>query len=542
MTIKLLVLVLAIATSCQQVERVESFAFGKTPARRHTNALLRQHISATDGMEHEIPFEVNDLEDDDGESADFELDAFDAVDVDNDSFTSVYDGLSLDQLSESFAANVSYFYLQDELKLPDEALWRITYEAGSALGMTAATIRNKVDCLRKSLDLSDDDIRIIIGKQPTILHLSADKNIATTILFLVRSLDMGKSELRGIVLACPAILCYSKENLKSKIRFFTELAGFTVAETRSLFLAEPTLLRAGVKSALVPHMRFLKHDLLVTDDILFRRIVQGHPRILLYSLDANLVPKLIFYCISMLGMTATQVQKLLVDYPAFLSFHLDRHILPITNQFNQDLDMSAHEFCGVLLKFPRVISYSLKKIKRVLGYLRYELGFAGSDIKKIVKAWPPLFALSQSNLEKKVQCLRQAFSLSPEELRRVVVAKPNILRYNFDGALQPKIDYLRSSFGGNDALLREAVIKLPTLLGYSLDKRIRPRLEALLAHGVDPGRITVAIPMREEYFKTWLARRHEKDDMTPSAIVLYDDTSSGDHRIMHWNRPRRPSN
>ncbi|GKY93086.1 hypothetical protein MPSEU_000276900 [Mayamaea pseudoterrestris] len=450
---------------------------------------------------------------------------------------SVYDGLSLDQLSESFAANVSYFYLRDELQLPDETLWRITYEAESALGMTAATIRNKIDCLKTSLDMSDEDIRLIIGKQPTILHLSAEKNIATTILFLVRALDMGKSELRSIVCAVPAVLCYSKDNLKSKINFFIDVMGFTTAEARSLFLLEPNLLRAGVISGLMPHLRFLKLDLMISDDSVLRCIVQKQPRILLYSLDANLVPKLIVYCISMLGMSASQVEKLLLAYPEFLGYDLELHILPITNQFIQDLDMSAYEFSVLILKFPRVISYSLSKIKRILGYLRYEIGLVGLDLKRVVNAWPPIFALSQANLEGKVHSLRQAFVLSPEELQRVLVTKPTLLRYNFEKSLQPKIDYLRYSFGGDNALLREAIIKLPTLLGYSLDKRIKPRMEAMLYHEIDPRRITVALPMRDEYFTSWLNRQSGRNKWIQSAIVLYNPKDEA--RIMHWTRSRK---
>jgi mTERF domain-containing protein len=420
-------------------------------------------------------------------------------------------------------------------------MWKVTYEAGSALGMTAATIRNKVECLRQSLDLSDADIRVIIERQPTILHLSAEKNIAPTIHFLMQLLDSGEADMRNIILDFPSVICYTTKNLKSKVAFFTDHLGLSTAETRSLFLAEPNLLRASVRTGLVPHMRFLRRDLDISAPAL-RQIVQKHPRILLYSLDDNLIPKLIFYCISTLHMTTDQVQKMLLQYPdAILKYNLDRHILPITSYFLKDLDMSAIEFRGILLKFPRIMTHSLVKIKHVLGYLRYEIGLSGHATKRILYQAPQVIGLSRTNLVSKVQYLQDSLGLAPEELLHVLAGMPTLLKLSIDSNLRPKVVYLGQSFGGDDSLLREAVLKLPTLLGYSLDKRIRPRMEALLRAGVAPMSITVAIPMNESNFVAWLARKAAKGRPEPSAIVPYYHLASKDkgERITHWTRPRR---
>jgi mTERF domain-containing protein len=111
------------------------------------------------------------------------------------------------------------------------------------------------------MDLSDEDIRVMLGRHPTILHMSADKNLAPKILFLVRALDLSKEELRAIIVQYPSVLCYSKLNLKFKVNFFLKLMAYTAEECRALFVSEPKLLTAGVKTGLIPHMRFFLKDM-----------------------------------------------------------------------------------------------------------------------------------------------------------------------------------------------------------------------------------------------------------------------------------------
>jgi mTERF len=467
--------------------------------------------------------------------------------------------------------NVSYFYLKNELGLSEEAMWRITFEAGSALGMTAATLRRKVDLLRDNLNLSPDDVRMVLERQPTILQLSADKNLAPTILFLVRALDLGKDELRTLVVESPSVLSYRKDNLVSKINFFTRLMGYSISECRELLVAEPKLLRSGVATSLIPTMRFFVRDMEIPLEQL-RQIVQRNPRVLLYSLDDNLIPKVIYFLIMTLQMSLVQVQKLLCAYPEFLDYNLDRHTLPIAKYFMKDLEYSPNEMSSILLKFPRLVTYQLARIKHRVGYLRYEIGLGGSQVKRVLYQSPQLTGLAFDTLRDKIAFLHESLQLSPSELRTVVAGMPTLLVLSPRTNLQPKLDYLLASFGGSNELVRQAVVRLPTLLGYSLENRIQPRMDRILAAGLDPSSVTIGIPMREDRFLTWLERRAAKlgkdryamthlDGMTAYGsssdqlqlqqeqqqqqqpqpqLLLSADISPPAKGVVHWTRERRP--
>ena len=511
---------------------------------RHHRRIIGQvsiglHVKDTKRVEQLTCWDTgNDDEEEEVEEVSNREDAEDEPDGE-EIIDSVYDGLSLDNLSATFAANVSYFYLKDELGLSDKAMWKVTYEAGSALGMSASTIRSKIECLRDHLDLSDGDINTIIERQPTLLHMDAVKNIAPKIHFLMEELGLSKKELSKLVVAVPSVLCYGWDNLKLKMKFFRVLMGLDNEEIRSLLLTEPNLLRAGVRTGLVPRRRFLMRDMNVPADML-KTITKRLPRILLFSLDDNLIPKLIFYMITTLDMNTEQIHKILLIYPEFLNYNLDRHIIPITNFFLQDFEMSPSEFRSIFLKYPRLMTNSMKKIKQVLGYLRFELGLSGSETKRIVYQAPQVIGLNRTNLEAKVKFLQLTYGLSETELRRVIAGMPTLLTLSVDNNLRLKADFLRQSFNNNSTLLRGAVVKLPTLLGYSLDKRIAPRLQSILSAGVCPSSITVAVPMKELDFEGWLERRALREQKNIQTIDSAPQKKQQDvKRVVHWTRPRQ---
>lgn len=459
--------------------------------------------------------------------------------------------LSLDQLSEAFAANVSYFYLKNELGLSDTAMWRITYEASSALAMSTAVIRHKVDVLRETMDLSDEDVRTIIERFPAILHLSADKNISPTILYLLRALDLGRDDLRELVIAFPALLSYSRSNLKSKIGFFTRLMKYSVEECRDLFVQEPRLLRAGVKTGLLPRMHFLLGEVEIPMEKL-RMIVKKNPLILLYSLEKNLIPKLVYFMLIQLQMTTAQVTKVLLAYPQILNYSLDRSIQPTTQYFVKELEFSNTEFAVILLRFPRLFTVSLRKIKHAVGYFRFELNLSPFQVKRVLYRAPGLLSLNADvNIKDKVSYLQSTLGLTDDQTRKLIAAMPSLLGLSIANNLKPKLDYLKASIG-NESALRDSVLRLPTLLGYSLMNRIQPRVKAIQEAGLDASCITTGIPMKQDDFDSWLQRRQaaairkleeEQQPIEQSVAVVKappstsDSTASG--RIVHWSRERR---
>ena len=457
------------------------------------------------------------------------------------------------------SSDLSYFYLRDELGLGEDVMWKIMSHSGSLLGMKASNLRNKVELLRKTIKLSDEDLRLLLSDMPGLLRCSANKHLSPIILLLVRQLDLGTKELRTLVLGCPALLAYSIPNLQKKLDFFRNTMGYSVEETRTLLLKEPRLMRCSVKDGLTSRYRFLSKEIAIPrDDV--RKIVKTNPRILMMSVNQNLQPKLIFFMIMTLRLSSHDVRKILLKFPNVLNYDLENHILPITRYF-LSLDINSSEVSSMLLKFPRLVTNSLSKIKYVVGYLRFELGLDADGVRRILYQAPQVLSLSTNNLESKVEYLFQVVAPgaqrgdeeSTKALSRLIVGMPSLLYLSIEKNMKPKVEYLRSRLGSDG--LSEALDRLPMLLAYSLDKRIRPRLEMVIDAGVGGGSITVGMPKKEQDFLEWLdarvrkqanrkdpSKEYQKDESLAQGLKNQPmpDRQMQNDRIMHWTRPRRP--
>jgi mTERF domain-containing protein len=410
--------------------------------------------------------------------------------------------------SQSLVPDIAYYYLRNTIGLHEDTMWKITLEAGSLLGMTPRNLEKKVSLLRRTMDLSDEDVRVILGKQPALLHYSADRNLAPTILFLVRALDLCKADLRKIVMECPSILGYSLDNLKTKISFFMNTLGYNSGEkhdgkdvVRELVLEEPKLLSCGVETGLVPRMKFLHKEILFTLKDL-RKLYQKNPRLLLYSLDDNLREKIVFFFILQLQMETGHVRKMMMSYPRVMDYNLENHLRPIAKYFMTELGFSTVELRSIILRFPRLFTHSLFKVKHVIGFLRYELSLDAQQVKRVVFQAPQIIGLdTEGNLKPKLDFLQQRINVTQHELALVIAKMPTILCLSVETNLIPKFEYLEHCFNPTGAVsnanseIKETLLKQPTLLGYSLEKRIRPRMEQLKMAGIASRNITVGISM-----------------------------------------------
>ena len=259
----------------------------------------------------------------------------------------------------------------------------------------------------------------------------------------------------------------------------------------------------------MPRMGFLHKEMAISiDDI--RKIVKKNPRVLLYSIETNLTEKLISFLVMRLRMESRHVCKILLAFPELLDYNLENTMLPIARYFMTDLEFSPTEFRAILLKYPRLMSNSLRKIKHIVGFFRYEFDLDASQVKRVIYQGPQMFGLSDDNLKAKINFLRDTFQLNTNEVRKVVVGMPTLLMCSIESNLRPKAEYLLEAFDNDLAELKLAVLNQPTLLAYSQKKRIEPRMESIIDIGAHPRSIVVGITMTEDNFRVWLKKKAMK--------------------------------
>ena len=202
------------------------------------------------------------------------------------------------------------------------------------------------------------------------------------------------------------------------------------------------------------------------------------------------------------------MRKILLKFPQVLDYSLESHLRPIAEFFRMDIKFSAAEFGVIVLKFPRLFSYSLFKVKHVTGYLRYELGLDARQTKRVLFQAPQVLGLSERRLKEKLEFLRNRLGLDEEELNTIFSKMPTVACVGTNN-VSCKLDYMEKILKQEGSLssLRDVVLRQPTLLGYSHKCRIVPRMQMLVKNNVDPAKISVCVSMSESSFEKWLNRR-----------------------------------
>jgi len=159
------------------------------------------------------------------------------------------------------------------------------------------------------------------------------------------------------------------------------------------------------------------------------------------------------------------------------------------------------------LKYPRLFTLSLRKIKSVVGFLRYELGLEYENMKRVLFCSPQILGLHpQYNIKTKMDFLRGSLDLTTEELEKLVTCMPTLFQLSIEKNMKPKLEYLKNCFQ-DEGKLKQVLIAFPVLLGYSFEKRLQPRMQRLLDIGENPGKIVTAIVLTEKKFDEWIQDR-----------------------------------
>ena len=140
--------------------------------------------------------------------------------------------------------------------------------------------------------------------------------------------------------------------------------------------------------------------------------------------------------------------------------------------------------------------------------LQSRLALSEAQLRKVVVAHPQVLGCSfESNISPSLDALQSRLALSEAQLQKVVVALPPVLGCSFESNIGPKLDYLQSALALQLDALRDRVVRFPALLGYSEAQRFRPRIDACRAAGVEPTFVLSNIAMPDAKFYESLQSR-----------------------------------
>ncbi|GLC45778.1 hypothetical protein PLESTB_001157000 [Pleodorina starrii] len=117
---------------------------------------------------------------------------------------------------------------------------------------------------------------------------------------------------------------------------------------------------------------------------------------------------------------------------------------------------------------PALLNYTTDRLHGIIDLL-LNLGLSGSDIGKVLIAFPQAFQLSlDHHAQPVIEFLRRDVGLGPAEVRTLVTRFPSILGMNVKGQLRPQVAYL-ASLGFPQESLPELVLSRPLVLGPGIE-------------------------------------------------------------------------
>ena len=180
-----------------------------------------------------------------------------------------------------------------------------------------------------------------------------------------------------------------------------------------------------------------------------------------------------------MGLSESQVAKLIVTFPQVLGYSLEANLKP-TVDWVKGLGLSQSQVARVIAKFPQVLGLSIEaNLKPKVEWIK-GLGLSQAQLAKVIATCPQVFSLSiEANLKPTVEWIK-GLGLSQSQVSKVILGRPPVLGLSIEANLRAKYLLIQSFFPGRAAA--ELLARSPHLWSYR-HARLEHRLRVLKSQG-----------------------------------------------------------
>ncbi|XP_073151340.1 transcription termination factor MTERF2, chloroplastic [Henckelia pumila] len=278
-----------------------------------------------------------------------------------------------------------------------------------------------------------------------------------------------------VVSRCPEVLCFSMEELRSRVEFYLNM-GMDKNDFGTMLFDCPKVLGYLSIEEMNKKVAYLKEFGLDDQDV--GRLLAFKPQLMACSIEERWIPLIKYFYY--LGISKDGMRRILTVKPIIFCIDLESTIVPKV-QFLRDIGVQDDAIGSMLVRFPSLMTYSLyKKIRPVVVFLLTKAGVSQRDIGKVIGLGPELLGCSIANkLDHNVKYFL-SLGIKLPVLGEMIADFPSLLRYNID-ILRPKYRYLRRM------MVRplQDVIEFPRFFSYSLEERIIPRHKIMVENQIN---------------------------------------------------------
>uniref|UniRef100_A0A6U0F4M9 Uncharacterized protein n=1 Tax=Ostreococcus mediterraneus TaxID=1486918 RepID=A0A6U0F4M9_9CHLO len=225
-------------------------------------------------------------------------------------------------------------YLQSEVGLEGKTLRQIVNKDPRILLQRNRHSIPRCRYLTK-IGVPQDKLADVLGKQPSILHLSVQKGLMPRVQYLKQEVGIAAEDIPLVIQRSPAVLTFSVENqIQPRVEFLREL-GISKENVVKMITRHPHLLQYSFEG-LGEHLKFLGEIGMNDNEVALT--VTRLSQFFSLSVENSLRPKY-EYLTGELGGT----KETCVKYPAYFSLSLDQRIKP-RHLFLEQYDLAPDPF------------------------------------------------------------------------------------------------------------------------------------------------------------------------------------------------------
>ena len=141
-------------------------------------------------------------------------------------------------------------WMSERLHLSDARIVQTCRNKPEVLASKVSTLEEKVNWVQAAMSLSDEELSDLFGK--SLFQCSSEKNLEPKLRFLQKTFDLSDQGLKILVTKQPTLITKSEKDIEEKVKFYSQLVG--ESEAKRLVTKSSNLLVRSLKNRLKPRL------------------------------------------------------------------------------------------------------------------------------------------------------------------------------------------------------------------------------------------------------------------------------------------------
>ncbi|CAM9274591.1 unnamed protein product [Ectocarpus sp. 12 AP-2014] len=298
--------------------------------------------------------------------------------------------------------------------------------------------------LEGTVRMSSRAIADMVEQEPRMAEQETGA-ISARLAWLKERLQLSDEQIRSLVHRRPSVLCRSvDDSMEPKVQWLQEKLGLSADEVATMVSSAPNVLTISIEGSMAPKLDWLSRRLMLSNEEL-AAVVTTCPQVLTSSIEGALEPRLRWLHTN-LQIGGSVLRERVLSYPWLLNLSEKDKLVPTFDFLKTELLLDEAEIRKTLFRNPRMFLTPMKQtFDSTKKWLCTSVGLEEEEAVKVLTKDARLLLRSTEVLDTKVAFFCQEMGATLEDVRAVLITSPNFLLVSIDLMLAPRVAALKDA-------------------------------------------------------------------------------------------------